>query len=150
MASKNITTDLLSVETELKSVDQQIIALKQRKRQLIERKEQLQKALVHSVKSSETENRHVWESESFDWSLNLKKNLKNIFLMDEYREHQLSAMNASLSGEDVILIMSTGGGKSLCYQLPATIRKGFTLVITPLISLMEDQMIALKVISSLH
>lgn len=43
--------------------------------------------------------------------------------LDQYRRDQLSVMNASLSGHDVILIMPTGGGKSLCYQLPAVISK---------------------------
>jgi len=53
-------------------------------------------------------------------------------------------MNASLSGHDCILIMPTGGGKSLTYQLPAVISPGVTLVVSPLLSLMEDQLMALR------
>lgn len=146
MSSRDLTGDLLKIDDEIKSVDEQITKLKQQRRKLFEQKEQIEKALQYSVNKAENENRHVWESENFAWSSKLKENMIKIFHMDGFREQQLSAMNASLSGEDVILVMSTGGGKSLCYQLPATVSDGFTLVISPLISLMEDQMIALKVI----
>lgn len=53
-------------------------------------------------------------------------------------------MNATMSGEDVILVMPTGGGKSLCYQLPAVIGKGVTIVVSPLVALMEDQLNGLR------
>ena len=71
--------------------------------------------------------------------------LKDTFKLDCYRPHQLEAMNAYKSGHDVILVMPTGGGKSLCYQLPAiTNQNSFTLVISPLVSLIEDQVMALQ------
>uniref|UniRef100_A0A0B7AUF3 ATP-dependent DNA helicase n=1 Tax=Arion vulgaris TaxID=1028688 RepID=A0A0B7AUF3_9EUPU len=57
---------------------------------------------------------------------------------------QRQTMNATLSKEDCFLIMPTGGGKSLCFQLPALVDKGLTLVVSPLVSLMEDQQIALE------
>lgn len=85
-----------------------------------------------------------WEKETFLWSKDLDKALVNVFKIKKFREHQLSAMNAVLSGEDTIMVMPTGGGKSLCYQLPAVISKGVTIVISPLIALMEDQLYGLS------
>lgn len=85
-----------------------------------------------------------WNRTDFPWYNKLITALNNVFKIRELRPFQLQTMNASLSKEDAILIMPTGGGKSLCYQLPAVIDKGITLVVSPLLSLMEDQVIALK------
>jgi superfamily II DNA helicase RecQ len=52
-------------------------------------------------------------------------------------------MNAALSGRDVYVLMPTGGGKSRCYQLPAVVSYGVTVVITPLVSLLKDQLLHL-------
>ena len=70
--------------------------------------------------------------------------LKDVFGHDGFREGQAEIVEAVASGRDVLAIMPTGGGKSLCFQLPAVMREGVTLVISPLIALMRDQVRALR------
>lgn len=65
--------------------------------------------------------------------------LKQIFGYDSFRPLQQEIMVASLAGKDVLSILPNGAGKSLCYQLPALVRDGFTVVVLPLIALMKDQ-----------
>lgn len=64
--------------------------------------------------------------------------------MKDFRPQQLRTINAVLSKNDVVLVAPTGGGKSLCFQLPAVMTAGLTVVVSPLISLMEDQLENLK------
>lgn len=70
--------------------------------------------------------------------------LKKYFGSEKFRPGQEKSINAILSGRDVFAIMPTGSGKSLCYQLPALMVSGLTLVVSPLISLMKDQVEALN------
>ena len=65
--------------------------------------------------------------------------LRRFFGYDDFRPPQIRAVQAVLSGRDALLVLPTGGGKSICYQVPALARKGLTIVISPLISLMQDQ-----------
>ena len=69
--------------------------------------------------------------------------LRDVFGFDAFREGQEEIVQAVAAGENVLAIMPTGGGKSLCYQLPALMRQGVTVVISPLIALMRDQVRAL-------
>jgi len=70
--------------------------------------------------------------------------LKSIFGYDCFRHHQAEIVEALIGGQDVLTLMPTGGGKSLCYQIPALIRSGTAIVISPLIALMQDQVDAMR------
>jgi ATP-dependent DNA helicase RecQ len=77
-------------------------------------------------------------------TVDLTVDLKRIFGFDQFRTGQEAVVRDILSGRDVLALMPTGGGKSLCFQLPALLQAGVTLVISPLIALMQDQVRLLR------
>jgi ATP-dependent DNA helicase RecQ len=76
--------------------------------------------------------------------MDLHAALHEHFGFDDFRPGQEAAVSAAVAGHDVLVVMPTGAGKSLCYQLPALVREDLTIVVSPLVSLMQDQVEALE------
>ncbi|RNC85914.1 MAG: RecQ family ATP-dependent DNA helicase [Balneola sp.] len=79
-----------------------------------------------------------------DFFIKAKENLTRYWAYDAFREGQEEAIQSVLKGTDTLVLFPTGGGKSLCYQVPATVLEGLTLVVSPLVALMEDQVTQLS------
>lgn len=163
--SNDVQAELDSVEAELELVELQITELLQKQSELTSRKnallchlEEACDAARPSASSSSSSSSKAsgdvpvmskqemqrYDGADFPWSGDVKQHLKDSFQLSKFRPLQLRAINLTLAGRDLFLVMPTGRGKSLCYQLPAVCSKGFTLVVTPLLSLMEDQVMYLK------
>src|SRR3954447_4556217 len=76
--------------------------------------------------------------------IDLRESLREVFGLDEFRPGQREVSEDVLAGRDVLCVMPTGAGKSLCFQFPAAVQGGLTIVVSPLISLMEDQVQQLR------
>jgi ATP-dependent DNA helicase RecQ len=76
--------------------------------------------------------------------MDARDQLRRVFGFEEFRPGQAEAVGAALTGRDALVVMPTGSGKSVCYQLPALLRDDLTVVVSPLVSLMQDQVSALE------
>lgn len=74
----------------------------------------------------------------------LSQTLKKHFKLDQFRTGQVEILESILNNKDVLAVLPTGGGKSLCYQLPALLKNQLVIVISPLIALMKDQVRSLQ------
>ncbi|XP_020236207.1 mediator of RNA polymerase II transcription subunit 34 [Cajanus cajan] len=148
MEDNEILEELLNIEVEIQDVQEQIRALIERQENLYERKSELS-AILEACKESGNEANNVASSTAENWSGTFEWDSEaddvrlNVFGISSYRANQKEIINAIMSGRDVLVIMAAGGGKSLCYQLPAVMRDGIALVVSPLLSLIQDQVMGL-------
>ncbi|XP_024142985.1 ATP-dependent DNA helicase Q1 isoform X1 [Oryzias melastigma] len=162
VGSSDVQAELDSVEEELQLLEVQISELLEKQAELTSRKEELlqrlegacEAAQCSSSSSSSASSKSEpgmsqqemqrYDEAEFPWSAAVEEHLRTSFHLSAFRPLQLRAINLTMEGRDVFLVMPTGRGKSLCYQLPAVCSEGFTLVVTPLVSLMEDQLLLLR------
>lgn len=83
-------------------------------------------------------------SSGFSQPRSLEEYLKHYFGYESFRSGQKDVIKKALEGQDLLIVMPTGGGKSLCFQMPALLKPGLTIVVSPLISLMQDQVRSLQ------
>lgn len=148
--SQELKDQLSALNIQLEYVGSEISHLMQQQSQLQKQKEMIEKKLKFKNESTlskstfDNETAKIRWGKTFKWDYEVNKVLKKVFKLNEFRPLQREVINATMQGKDLLLIMSTGGGKSLTFQLPAVVEKGITVVISPLISLMEDQVSQLK------
>ncbi|XP_062338527.1 ATP-dependent DNA helicase Q1 isoform X1 [Osmerus eperlanus] len=160
-STNEVQAELDSVEAELEVVELQVAELLEKQASLTSRRKHLLRKLEEACDSAQPsgsssssqssragpiskKEMQLYDNSDFPWSKDLEEKLTDAFQLSKFRPLQLRAINLSMSGKDLFLVMPTGRGKSLCYQLPAVCSEGFTLVVTPLVSLMEDQLMYLK------
>src|SRR5213075_1150676 len=90
----------------------------------------------------------IKEPSAIKKGIDLHKALREYFGFDKFKGNQEKIIESVLAGHDTFVIMPTGGGKSLCYQLPALVSEGLAIIVSPLIALMKNQVDLMRSYSS--
>ncbi len=96
-------------------------------------------ALTNGVKTAKVKDAHPANKKTVTYRFDLRKSLREQFGFDKFIGTQEKAIESLMAGHDTFVIMPTGGGKSLCYQLPALVSDGVAIIVSPLIALMKNQ-----------
>lgn len=129
------------IDEQIENVDLQILKLKRERERLLDLKN---KVVTIAKKKEQAEKKEQVLLQEFPWASEIEKKLHDVFKLPGFRQNQREIINCMLAQHDCFVLMPTGGGKSLCYQLAAIMKPGFSVVVTPLISLMHDQIFELK------
>ncbi|KLO09213.1 ATP-dependent DNA helicase [Schizopora paradoxa] len=153
---QELSARVSSIEAEIQGVDEEIERFKALRETLVRDKNEALKqlnslhedrdnikarAVMRSVLKGRTTD---YTKSDFEWTDELKRRMREVFSIPSFRLCQEGVCNANMDGRDIVCVMPTGGGKSLTYQLPALLNPGCTLVISPLISLITDQILHLQ------
>ncbi|KAF8213207.1 P-loop containing nucleoside triphosphate hydrolase protein [Mycena galopus ATCC 62051] len=147
---QNLDQEIAKLDAELNNIDQDISKLRELRKL---RSEERQKLLEEYERASAPLNAKGkgkatggidYGSGDFEWSGELRSQMKKVFKIDNFRLCQQGVCNANMDRRDIVCVMPTGGGKSLTYQLPALLTPGCTLVVSPLIALITDQILHLR------
>ncbi|KAL1742466.1 P-loop containing nucleoside triphosphate hydrolase protein [Schizophyllum fasciatum] len=141
-AINQLDAEINAYTTEIQKLEELRAACRAEKDRILHSTGSLSKS---SAKGKERQSGGIdYNSEDFPWMGALRAKMKEVFGIREFRLAQKKAVNASMDGRDIVLVMPTGGGKSLTYQLPALMSPGCTLVISPLVALISDQIMHLE------
>ncbi|KAJ7071166.1 ATP-dependent DNA helicase [Mycena amicta] len=145
---QEITQEVARLEAELSNIQEDVSKLQALAALRKDDRDKLLAELQHltAPANSSSKGKAVgtdYTATDFPWSRELKAQLRKVFKMQSFRLCQEGVCNANMDGRDIVCVMPTGGGKSLTYQLPALLNPGCTLVISPLIALITDQIIHL-------
>jgi ATP-dependent DNA helicase Q1 len=144
-AAAGLQAQLTAVNAELEGVEAQLQALVAQRASLRQRQQALRARIQDAAAVARAGGGRDWQAGAFPHDERVQAALRDVFKLSAFRGLQRGVVNATLSGVDALVILPAGGGKSLCYQLPAVLEAcGFTLVISPLLSLIEDQVMALR------
>ncbi|KAB5593590.1 hypothetical protein CTheo_2979 [Ceratobasidium theobromae] len=139
---------LAALDAEIAAIDDDIRALEEARRSAVAEKAALERQLGSVAKPPPPAKIATgaldYAHPAFEWSAQVTHTLQSIFNIQSFRLCQQGVVNAVMDRRDVVCVMPTGGGKSLTYQLPALLVPGCTLVISPLVSLIMDQVIHLR------
>nr|XP_019008636.1 ATP-dependent DNA helicase [Kwoniella pini CBS 10737]OCF47417.1 ATP-dependent DNA helicase [Kwoniella pini CBS 10737] len=155
-AKEALKVALAKLDKEIKDVEAQLRPLQELHTSLNAERRSLETQLSKSVNISRPANDNTtvgtsiqqgttnYHTTSFVFSPQILQKLKSTFGLNSFRLCQEGVINAAMDGRDIVCVMPTGGGKSLTYQLPAVMGSGLTVVISPLLALIWDQVRALK------
>ena len=131
---------LVDVTHTLDQVRMEISGLLERQRKLERERSSLEKEIQTLISRSSRVGYDWKDASKFEWSGQVTEVARKYFGVREFRPNQREAINCLLTGNDCFVVMPTGGGKSLCYFVPAIIQRGLTVVVSPLLALMQDQL----------
>ena len=145
---KRVAAQLEALDVEIDSVQTQIAELQKLKGSLLRERRNVYTGYLKTLESDALGSKRKlgldYTVRSFPWSDSIRLAAMSVFGISSFRFCQEAVINAAMDGRNAMVVMPTGGGKSLCYQLPAILNHGLTLVVSPLISLMTDQVLHLQ------